>query len=292
MNCSLYSWSGRLALAALLLFLMVSGCGDDKSTSPRKTPEPSPELSMAMTCNNGLINLNVANTGGAMKQPSRFVAAYADGHIDTFFVTLDKDSTLNGLLSNIHGKVAVTNEDFALLDSAASCLPGYFRSMMESIKLSEMVTSPLGQQQVLLCTYTIYLQNLSVGGVNVELLPNDTGMVLKTTYSNITGHLSAPSPGFLCTDFSGSVSIASIVVLTNFRFHDAQPQVALGQTKATINGFHVTVDGVFGGIVSIIIGWMQNVFTSPLEDAITTAFQDYVGQDFSGLVIVDPQCGD
>ncbi len=290
MNSFPFAKCGRLAIAALMLLVTGFGCGDDKSTSPKKTPEPVPSLSMAMACNSGLIDFSVTNAGGTMKQASMFIAAYADGHTDTVLVILDKDSTLKCPLSNIHGKVTVTNDEFALQDSCGSCLPDFFQGMMESIDLGSMIPSPLGQTQVI-CTYSIYLQNLEVGGVSVEWYPNDSGMTLRTTYSDITAHLSAPSPGGLCVAFGGDVSIASVVVVADFHFDDASPQVTLRRPNATINGFHVAVDGFFGGIVSTIIGWIQNSFTDPLEDAIVRAFEDYIGQDYSALVIVEPKCG-
>jgi hypothetical protein len=81
-----------------------------------------------------------------------------------------------------------------------------------------------------------------------------------------------------------------VVVFTAIRFDSPSPQVALGQTQATVNGFHVNVDGFFGGIVSTVIGWLQNMFTDPVEASIIQALDEWVGQDISGLVIVNTAC--
>lgn len=276
-------------MAAVLLISFVSGCGDDKATSP----PPGPSLSMSLEDANGLMELTIRNSGGAMTTPSPFCATFTDGQCDTMLVTLAAGDSMSCLLSNIHGGVTVTNEGWDLEAACGDCLPEYFESMVGSFNLNSILPRPVGQQTVLLCTYSIYVNNLTAGQVTAELLPRTGGLTLRHTYSNITADLSGPSPNWLCPAITGDIAISSIVVSTNIDIGTGDdPAVTLGDSHATISGFDVNVDGAFGIIVSWIIGWFESYFTSGIEAAIQDAISGLVGPQLGDLVIVNSSCAE
>jgi len=248
---------------------------------------------MAVNCDSGLLGLKVKNAGGAMTQASSFILTYADGHVDTLLLAIGKNDSLVCDLSNIHGSVAVTNDDFGLTGSADDCLQSYFGDLLGSVNLADHVPVPLFVTKVLLCTYTTNLRNLSAANLTTELLRTNEGLTLRYVFHNITGNLSATSPGPLCPDLNGSVSITSIVITTKINISGGDnPQVTLGETVATINGLAVNVDGTFGFIANYIVQWFSGSFADAMEGAIVTAIAYSVPSDLGSLVKVSASCAD
>ena len=245
---------------------------------------------MSLVCNQGLFSLTVQNTGGSMRQASRFVVAFADGHSDTLMMNVAGDSSKTCPVSNVHGNAVVTNEEFNLQASADACLADHLQGILASVNLADMVPSPFAQQQVLLCTYTTYLQHLTSNQPTVELIKRDSGLTIKCTFSNITGDLLASSPGVLCPDLTGNVSITSIVVSTNVDIVEGDtPQVTLGNTQTTVSGFQVHLDGAFGFILQTVLGWFQGTFVAAIQDAISNALSQSA-PDLSTLMIPNSGC--
>jgi len=288
MNHPCLSQGGWPILAALLLILLVPGCGDDDST----TPTPKPDVSMSLECNEGLIDLTVRNSGGGMKEPALFIAAFADGQSDTLLLSLGADDSTTCQLSNIHGGVTVSNDEWDLDATADDCLTDYFEDLATSISLGSFIPSPLAQVPVLLCTYTISLRNFRYDQPTAELIQTDDGLTLKYVYSNIAGDFSAPSPGALCVDVSGSIAISSIVIETRIDIGEGDdPEVTLGETVATAHGMHVSINGTFGPIVTWITNFFLDTFSGIIENATASVISTQVGgTDLSGLVIVNSSC--
>jgi hypothetical protein len=281
---------GWLTLMALLLILLVPGCKDNNPVTPK--PKPSPEISMSLECNNGLIDLTVRNSGAPMPEPSLFVAAFEDGQSDTLLLSLDADDSTTCQLSNIHGGVTVTNEERDLEETADDCLAEYFKSL-GTIDIGSLVPSPLARTTVVLCVYTVYLRNLDYDHVTFQLIRTDDGLTLQYVYSTITGDLAATSPGPLCVDLTGSIAISSIVIETDIVIGAGEdPQVTLGETEATVNGVQVNVNGTFGFIAEWITNWALGSFASTIAVDVGSAIEENVPSDLSGLVIVRSSCAE
>lgn len=275
------------AAAAALLLLLAPGCKDDSTA-----PEPDPDVSLSLQCMAGINQLMVENGGGAMRDASAFIAAFADGESDTLLIDLGAGESATCPLSNIHGGVTVTNEEWDLTATAGDCLTNDLQTIMAALNLATLVPSPLMQTTVIACVYTVNLRNLDFQTVTTQVLPTASGLTVRFVFSTITGNLSATSPGLLCPDLTGSVSIASVVVETEIVIGDGDdPQVTLGETEATVNGIQVTVDGTFGFIVEWISGWFEDTFTSILADMVGTAIESSLGADLSDRIIVNSGCG-
>lgn len=273
--------------AALPLILMMSACGDDKATNP-----PAPALTMSVGCNNGLAALTVRNTGGPMNQASRFVVTCDDGYCDTLMLSLGANDSMSCELCNVHGDVTVTNAEWALEATAATCLSDHFELLVGDVSLQSLVPSPFFSHTYLGCAYSFDLQNLAAGQRTAELLPADNGLTLRCVFSNLTGNFSAPSPGGLCPGITGSITITSVVVTTEIDFGSGDdPQVTLEETEATINGLTVNVDGLFGWAVELIIGAMQDSFTNAIEEDLAAQINTQA-PDLNALVIVNTACAE
>lgn len=281
---------GWPTLAALLLILLVSGCSNDDPVTPK--PKPSPEISMSLECDNGLVDLTVRNSGGPMPEPGLFVAAFEDGQSDTLFLSVAAADSTTCRLSNVHGGVTVTDEERDLEETADDCLAEYFESF-GTLDLSSFVQSPLTQQTVLFCVYTVYLRNLDYDHMAFQLIRTDDGLTLQYVYSTITGDLAATSPGPLCVDLTGNIAISSIIVETDIVIGEGDdPHVTLGETEATVNGLQVNVNGTFGFIAEWITNWALNSFAGAIAVDVGSAIEENVPSDLSGLVIVRSSCAE
>jgi len=281
-------WYVRSVLLTLLLIFLVSGCGDEKSTSPA----PHPSLSMSLECTGAFTDLTVINSGGAMAEPSRFVAAFADGHSDTLMLQLGKGNTTVCHLSNIRGEVTVTNDQWDLEASAGECLLGYFQSALAFFDLNSIIPSPFAQVNGTGCTWNIYLTNLTSDPAAVELLRTDAGLTLRCVYANVTGDLELTGSNVLCPDTYGDMAIASVVIEVDFDISSGDnPQVTVGDARTTVDGFQVNLQGVIGAIFELIIGLIQGTLTQTIEDGISAAINASIGPNIGYLVIVNTFCG-
>jgi hypothetical protein len=156
---------GWLTLMALLLILLVPGCEGDNPVTPK--PKPSPDISMSLQCDGGLIDLTVRNTGAAMAEPSPFIAAFTDGHSDTLLLSVAAGDSMTCWLSNVHGGVTVSNEEWNLEATTDDCLAAYFESLAAPIDLGSYIPSPLTTIDLVVCTYTISLRNFHYTPVTV-----------------------------------------------------------------------------------------------------------------------------
>lgn len=269
------------AFAGLLLILMMSGCGDDKSTNP-----PAPALTMSVGCNNGLIDLVVRNAGGAMNQASRFVVSCDDGYCDTLMLSVGANDSMSCQLCNVHGDVTVTNVEWGLEAVGAACLSELFQDLVASVNLQSFVPSPLDEVMISVCPYKVYMQNLTSNQRTTELIPTESGLTVKFVLSNVTGDLWVTDNG-PCPDITGDITISSIVVTTEVDFGEGD--VTFGETEAAINNLVVNVDGIFGWIVEIVVRGMQDDFTPEIEGGIAAQI-NALAPDPNDFVTVNTAC--
>jgi len=246
---------------------------------------------MSLACNSGLIDLKVRNSGAAMMEESPFIAAFTDGHSDTLLMSVAAGDSMTCRLSNVHGGVTVSSSKWNLEATTGDCLAAYFESLVASVDLASFIPSPLTEIPILVCTYTIYLRNFHYDSVTFQLIRTADGLTLRYVYSNITADISAPAPGWWCADITGNVAISSIVVETKINIGAGDdPTITLGETKTTINGLQVNIEGTFGAVVSWIVNWLSDNFLNLLANAIGTEINDNVGADLEALVIVHSSC--
>jgi len=278
-------------LTALLLVLLAPGCGDDNPTeSP--TPKPSPQIATSLQCFGGIINLNVVNSGGAMTDPALFIAEYEDGHIDTLELTMAANESTTCQLSNVHGAVTVRNTEWNFEETVEDCLASSLQALMASMKLSSFVSSPAVERSSGLCTYKVYINNLAADRTTFKLVRAAHRLTITFTYHDVAANLVGTSSGLLCPDFTGQVTMSSIVVEMRIEIgNEADPVVTLGGCNATINGFQVSVDGLFGFVVEWIVDAFEGQFVGLLEKGVESGVNSLAGSDLADFIIVNPGCG-
>lgn len=280
-----------LAAVVLLMTLTLGGCGgDDDPMAPG--PDPDPELSLSMSCGNGRIILELRNLGGNLREPVALAVAFADGTRDTLFMSVGAVDSTSCRLSNIHGGVTVTNEEWALSATTGDCLEGALSGLMDDFDIEALIPDPLLVQNIALCTYTISMDNLTYDAPDFELTRTATGLDLKYTYRNINGDIEGTAPGFLCPDVEGDLEVSSIVTTTKITIvQGSDPRVTLGKTTTTVSGLDVTIDGIMGFLAGWLVNFFEDDFAFLLEQGVEQAVGSLVGSDLGDLFIVNSECG-
>lgn len=279
------SRSAAPLLAGALLLLTVPACNDDGPAGPE-----DPQLSLSVGCASGGIELVLRNDGGPVEEPARFIAAFADGERDTLFIAPGAGEQVTCELSNIHGAVTVTSADWGLQASADDCLIDGLESYLGGIDLQGMFPSPLTSQNIVVCTYTFYIENLDSAAPTARLMPTTGGVTLRCVVPHITGNLRAVGSNLLCGTIYGDVAVDSVVVELPMQIDEGgDPEVSVGDAVATVHGIQVNIDGALGFIVEWIVGYMNDTFTDLIETAIENAL-DQFGSDISEVIVVRSAC--
>ncbi len=274
-------------LVSILMAVLVFGCGSD---NPTGSPT-NPLVTMSLTNDSGLPVLTVRNAGETMTTQSLFIATFGDDTVDTVGLQLTAHDSITCTLSNIRGPVEVTNDDYGLHASIGDCLSNYFENVVSSIDFNSFVPSPLTQGTYLTCTYSVYLTDLAATSVSFDMNRTDSGLTLTAIYHDITGHLTGTSPGIFCPDFTGGVTMTSIVVDLNINIGEGpDPTITVGGSQASINGLQINIDGALGALVESITDGMISDFVTATEAGIENYLASSLGSDLSGLVIVKSTC--
>ncbi len=278
------------SLAAFSL-LLSSGCGSDDDPIVAVL---LPELALTLNCNDGITELKLNNFGGAMTADEMFEAVFADGERDTLYLRVGSADSISCTLSNIHGPVTVANEEGSLTASSDDCIDVVLADILADFDIQSAIPSPLVVSDVGICTYTIFLRGVTFSGPVYDLLPTNTGLTLRYTFSNIRGNLSAEGSNILCPDLTGSMTITSIVSETEIIIDEGgNPEVSLGQTTSSINGLNVSIGGPLGFLGDLLTDFfLGSTFTRNLEQIVETELNARAGSDLANLVIVNSGCGE
>lgn len=222
---------------------------------------------------------------------------YEDGTPDSISLYLDEGQSTTCRLSNMHGSVTVGIEGTTLEESVEDCIAPATQEMLEmfveNIDLTALIPIPLTQQDVLFCHYIIYLENVThdVPVVSVERI--DGGMDLRIVYANFMGDIRADTSDFLCTDFTGSMSIGSIVYHSQIMFvtqPDEPVGFALVNSETYINNFDVQIDGVLGFLIGWLVNFFEDTFIEGLDYEIETSINDALVPALSDIVVKEISC--
>jgi hypothetical protein len=282
----------RLFLPIFLLTLTsfpLSGSGsEDPGTS-----EPPPKISLTTTCLNGLTVVTLRNTGGAMPEAGHFEAVFADGERDTLLIKAGAGASVVCQLSNIHGGVTVTNKKWGITVTAGDCLLNTFSNLLAFMDLGSMIPSPLGKQDVTVCTYTVYIRNFKYDAPTFELVRTDGGLVLKYVFRNLRGDVKATGNSWACADIDGNFKVAAVISETAIIIDEGEtPEVSLGKTKTSVQGLEVNIAGSLGFVADWILDYFNDTLTREISRAVEAELNALAGSDLSSLVIVRSACGE
>jgi len=269
-------------ILAALFALPLSGFGS----------EDPPEISLTTTCLNGLTVLTLQNTGGAMAEAGIFEVVFADGERDTLLIRAGAGATVACQLSNIHGGVTVTNKKLGLTVTADDCLLNTFSNLLAFMDLGSMIPSPVGKQDITVCTYTIYIRNFKYDAPTFELVRTDGNLLLKYVFRNLRGNVKATGDSWACADIDGNFKVAAVVSETAIIIDEGgTPEVSLGKTKTSVQGLEVNIAGSLGFVADWILDYFNDTLTREISRAVEAELNALAGSDISSLVVVRSDCG-
>lgn len=277
----------RFVIPIILMILPLAGfAGEESGTSPGP-----PRISLTTTCLNGLTAVTLKNTGGAMTKALLFEAVFADGERDTLFMKAGAQTEVMCPLSNIHGAVTVTNTKYGLTARADDCLMKTLGNLLAYFDLGSFIPSPLGTQDITVCTYTINIKNFKYDAPTFELIRKDHGLVLKYIFRNVRGDVSATGSKWACVELNGNFKVAAVVSETDLMIDEGgSPEVSVGATRTKVQGLDVSVAGSLGFVADWILDFFEETLTREVNRAIEAELNALAGSDLSSLVVVRSGC--
>jgi len=276
-------------ILATLTGLPLSGFGsEDPDTS-----EPTPGISLTTACLNGQTVATLRNTGEAMHETGLFEVVFADGTRDTLLIKAEAGASVSCQVSNVHGGYTVTNQKLGLTATADDCLLDTFGDLLARFDLGSLIPSPLGSQDMAVCTYTIFIKNFKYDAPTFEFVRTGGNLVLKYVFRKVRGDVEATGSSWACADIDGSFRVAAIVSETAIIINEGgTPEVSLGTTKTSVQGLEVNIAGGLGFVADWILEFFQDTLTTKISRAIEGELNALAGSDLSSLVIVRSGCGE
>jgi len=263
--------------------LGISGC--------KKNVKP-PDLFLNVGCVNGAPEVRIANNGGAMAEQDSFMIRYEDGTSEILGLQLDANKSLVCTLSNLHGGLNVEMEGSSLSGNQQDCLTPEFQKILEvfagELELSSWIPVPLLKQDILVCHYTFYLENIAYNTFSTEVVPVEKGMNAKIEYMDVTGEIWAESDSSPCANYSGNLTISNIIYRTDILFDDQS--ASLGNADTNFNGIDVKIDGPMGSLGAWMVDFFGQDFAKAFEAEIATGFESTLEPALSAILIEEKRC--
>ena len=278
-------WLSGFQLLILAFILVVGICGCEKKVKP-------PDLSLSVSCVNGAPEVQIANDGGAMAEQDRCIIQYEDGYSDGLDLQLDAGQSLVCSLSNLHGGVSVEIEGMLLPEDERDCLAPQFQEMLEryvhEMDLSSLIPAPLLKQDISLCHYIFFLENLAYSTFYSEVVPIDGGMTARMQYSDITGDIRVEPDGAFCSGFLGELTISDIMYHTDIVFESESADFVSSEISFT--NLDITVDGPMGILVDFFADiFKQNLITA-FDAEFTSDLEATLRPALSAILISEKRC--
>ena len=282
------------AFLVLALAVLIYSCSDNTESPQSSTP---PSLSISISCIDGAPEVHVTNDGGPMEAESLCRVLYEDGTPDSIILYLNEGQSITCRLSNMHGGVTVGIEGTTLEETAEDCLvpavQEILEAFVETIDLTAMIPVPLTETEVLFCHYDIYLENITHDFPVVSVDRIAGGMDIQVVYANFIGDIRAETSDLLCVDFTGSLSISSIVYDAQIMFVTGPGETVgfeLVNSEMTLTNLDIQIDGVLDFLVGWIVDFFDNTFAEGIEYEIENAFNDTLEPTLSDIVVEEISC--
>ncbi len=162
---------------------------------------------------------------------------------------------------------------------------------LTAFDLAALIPNPVTQQEILLCTYDVNLENLSYGDPIVELWPVGTGLTLHAKFPSLSADLSMPAPW--CPDVEGQVT-ASAMTITALMAVDlsSSGEVVVEMTSVDVQFVGLSIDlyGITGNLVEAVLSFFEDdlaeMVESQFEQEAKTQVETLLEQ-YLGVVSVD-----
>ena len=158
------------------------------------------------------------------------------------------------------------------------------------MELGDLIPSPAAQQSILLCTYDIYLNDLSYEDPEIKLWPTPDGLMLSVKFPNLYAELEAPAP--FCPDLAGNVT-ASAVSLTSLALleigSDGALSVELTNVDVKFTNLQIDLYGVTGALLEGVLFFFQDTLTEMMEEKfeseVAAQFETTLGQLLGNIAV-------
>ena len=150
------------------------------------------------------------------------------------------------------------------------------QEFLVDIDVESLLPNPVASQTILLCTYDIFLTNITYGEITIEVTPTPSGLMVHVKIPNLEADLDAPAPW--CPDVSGHVSATALTfdALASVDISSGELDVTLGDVNAEFVGLVIDLYGFTGNIVQAFISFFQDSLTEMIE----TQFEEQVTYQF------------
>ncbi len=164
-------------------------------------------------------------------------------------------------------------------------------AVLTSLDLAALIPSPATQQEILLCTYDVYLENLSYGQPTLEIWPLPTGLTVHAKYPDLVADLSMPAPW--CPDVEGQVTATAVTITAHVAVDlTASGEVIVEMTAVDVEfvGLGIDLYGVTGNLVQAVLSFFEESLATMIEEQFELVVQAQVEamlEQFLGVISVD-----
>ena len=155
------------------------------------------------------------------------------------------------------------------------------KEFLLALDLADLIPNPAAAQEILWCTYDIFLSNITYGEPVIELKPHPDGMTLHVKFPNLAMDLEAVASW--CPDFTGKVTALALTI-------DAVAYVSVGSqgnlnvvldaVKVQFVGLDIDLYGITGNLAQGVMGFFQDTLTEMIEDQ----FEVQIVSQFEGQI--------
>lgn len=216
-------------------------------------------------------------------------------HVQSFALAADYAPVVDGAVEDLYvtGGIKAWLDFEAFKGSGAQgvTLSQVAQAVLTSFDLAALIPSPATQQEILFCTYDVFLDNLAYGEPTMEIWPLAGGLTVHAKFPDLAADLSMPAPW--CPDQTGKVT-ADAVTLTALLTVDltASGEVVVEMTSVDVQFVGLSIDlyGVTGNLVQAVLYFFEDSLAAMIEEQFEAQMQAQVEgmlEQFLGVISVD-----
>jgi hypothetical protein len=162
---------------------------------------------------------------------------------------------------------------------------------LSAFDLAALIPSPVSQQEILVCTYDVYLENLTYGEPVLEIWPLQTGLTVHAKFPDLVADLSMPAPW--CPDVEGQVTAAAVTITALVAVDlSSSGEVMVEMTSVDVQfvGLDIDLYGVTGNLVQAVLSFFEDDLADMVESQFEAEAQGQVEmllEQYLGVVSVD-----
>jgi len=216
-------------------------------------------------------------------------------HVQSFALAADYAPVVDGAVEDL----LVTGGIKAWLDFAAFkgsgdegvTLSQIAHLVLTAFDLAALIPSPATQQEILFCTYDVYLENLEYGEPVLEIWPLESGLTVYAKFPALAADLTMPAAW--CPDQEGKVTAAAVTISALVAVDlTAEGEVVVEMTAVDVEfvGLDIDLYGVTGNLVQAVLSFFEDDLATMIEEQFESEVKLQVEgmlEQFLGVISVD-----